>query len=98
MIAPLLRRAFRWRGPLGPAFVSSLMGPTSVSLSSLVNPVAWALDMLGFAPGTVKPTKKDVTSRFRGKLREVHPDTGGDESLAAKVIFDLSEARRILAE
>ncbi len=98
MIAPILRRAYRWRGPLGQAFISSLMGPSSVSISSLVNPVAWALDLLGFPPGTIQPTRKDVTARFRAKVRRVHPDAGGDESSASKLISDLAEARRILGE
>jgi hypothetical protein len=97
MIAPLLRRAYRWRGPLGPAFVSSLMGPAS-SMSSLVNPVAWALDVLGFPPGTTRPPKREVTSRFRDCIRGVHPDTGGDEAQASRLMVELGEARRILSE
>lgn len=95
-IAPLLRRAMRWRGPLGPAFISSLMGPTSSSVSALVNPVAWALDVLGFPPGTFAPDRKEVMARFRARIRDVHPDTGGDEISASKLIADLGEARRIL--
>ena len=50
----------------------------------------------GFEPGTVNPTRKDVMARFRGRLMTIHPDHGGDESAASKLIGDLSEARRIL--
>jgi hypothetical protein len=96
VIIPILRRAFRWRGPLGNAFISSLMGPTSASMSALVNPTAWALDILGFPPGTVQPSKKEVTTMFRARLRDAHPDQGGESTSAAKVIADLTEARRIL--
>ena len=52
--------------------------------------------MLGFEPGTIRPTRKEVLVRFRSQLMSVHPDHGGDESTASKLIGDLSEARRIL--
>jgi len=97
VIAPVLRRAYRWRGPLGPAFVNSMMGPVSSSISSLMNPIAWALDVLGFPPGTVTPGRKEVLTRFRARIRDVHPDVGGDEIAASRLIADLGEARRILS-
>ena len=37
-----------------------------------------------------------MTARFRARLREVHPDLGGDEAAASQLINDLAEARRIL--
>ena len=33
---------------------------------------------------------------FRNRIRDVHPDVGGDESQASKLVSDLAEARRIL--
>ncbi len=96
VVAPALRRAYRWRGPLGPTFIAALMGSASSSLSAVTNPTAWALELLGFPPGTVAPPRKDVTARFRARLRNVHPDGGGDQTQAAKLIADLTEARRIL--
>jgi hypothetical protein len=37
-----------------------------------------------------------VQARFRDALRSVHPDHGGDESTASRLIDELGEARRIL--
>jgi hypothetical protein len=72
-------------------------GRTS-NLMAFANPVAWALDTLGFAPGTVAPSRREVTRRFRERLMEIHPDHGGDEREASRRIIDLGEARRILTE
>ena len=98
-VTRVLHRAMRWNGPVGPSLVTYLTGVDGVRASSYLafaNPVAWALDVLGFEPGTVKPSRKDVTARFRARLREVHPDLGGDEAAASRSINDLAEARRIL--
>jgi hypothetical protein len=98
-VTRVLFRSLRWTGPVGPSLVTYLTGVDGVragSYSAFANPVAWALDVLGFEPGTVKPTKKEIMTRFRLRLREVHPDLGGDEALASKVINELGEARRIL--
>jgi hypothetical protein len=96
VIAPILRRAYRWRGPIAEDFISTLMGSAS-TVSAITNPVAWALDLLGFPPGTIEPTRKEVTAKFRAKVRRVHPDAGGDDTAASKLIADLSEARRLLS-
>jgi hypothetical protein len=98
-LAPLMHRAMRWNGDVGPSFIAYLAGVEGVRSSSFVafaDPVAWALDTLGFPPGTVKPTKKEVTSLYRALLIEAHPDHGGDADDASKRIADLGEARRIL--
>jgi hypothetical protein len=58
--------------------------------------VAWALDALGFPRGTVDPERREVISRYRARLMEIHPDHGGDEVVASRAIIDLGEARRIL--
>jgi hypothetical protein len=55
----------------------------------------WALDALGFPLDTAKVTKKDVMARYRSRLREAHPDHGGDD-VAGLIIERLGEARRIL--
>jgi hypothetical protein len=98
-VAAVLHKAMRWRGPIGPSLISYLAGVSSAraeSLMAFADPIAWALDILGFEPGTVKPTRKEVLTRFRGTLMNVHPDHGGDELAASKAIGDLAEARRIL--
>ena len=97
IVTPLLRRAYRWRGPLGEAFIGAMVGGASSSLSAVTNPVAWALDLLGFPPGTVKPSKREVSALFRARVRDAHPDVGGDAAKAAQLIADLGEARRILS-
>jgi len=100
-VAAVINRSMRWTGPIGPSFVAYLAGvdgPRSSSLMAFADPLAWALDVLGFPPGTVAPVKKDIMVRFRTRLIEVHPDHGGDEADASKLIADLGEARRILLE
>jgi hypothetical protein len=89
----------RWRGPIGPTLVSYLAGVSGAraeSLMAFADPIAWALDVLGFEPGTISPSRREVVGRFRANLMNVHPDHGGDEGRASKLIGDLSEARRIL--
>lgn len=97
MLVPILNRAMRWRGPIGPAFIANLAGAAGASLAAMADPRAWALDTLGFPLGTAEVSKRDVTSRYREGLRRVHPDHGGDEDAASKAIADLHEARRILS-
>ncbi len=95
-IAPVLRRAMRWRGPIGPSFVADITGVSRSDLVGITDPRVWALDLLGFAHDTGKVTKKDVMARYRVRLREAHPDHGGDDEVAAMIIERLGEARRIL--
>jgi hypothetical protein len=97
-IAPVLHRATRWRGPIGPSFVADITGLRNPDLVGIRDPRAWALDMLGFPLGTSTFTKKDVMARFRRLLRATHPDHGGDHGEAVVVIEQLGEARRILLE
>lgn len=95
-IGPALRKAMRWRGPLDGSFMGFIAGTSATSIANIADPRAWALEVLGFPVGTVKPTKKEVQARFREALRSVHPDHGGDESTASRSIDELGEARRIL--
>jgi hypothetical protein len=95
-VVEALHRGMRWRGPIGPALIAHLAGGRATSLASLADPRAWALELLGFPPGTVAPPKKEVQMRFRDRLREAHPDHGGSDAGAAKAISDLTEARRVL--
>jgi hypothetical protein len=97
-IAGVLHKAMRWRGPIGPALVAHLVGAGAATFAALADPRAWALDRLGFPPGTVKPAKKDVMARFRDRLRDVHPDHGGDQAEASRLIGELADARRILLD
>lgn len=95
-LALLLSKSMNWRGPLGPSFISFLAGSAATSLSAMADPRAWALDVLGFPTGTIKPSKKEIQGRFRESLRLVHPDHGGTDKTAAHSITELSEARRVL--
>jgi hypothetical protein len=95
-LVPVLHRAMRWRGAIGPSFVANLAGNASTSLAAMADPRAWALELLGFPLGTTKVTKKEITARYRDGLRRAHPDHGGDQSSASKAIHDLGEARKIL--
>lgn len=96
LLNPTLHRAMRWHGPIGPSFVTNLAGSVGETLSAMADPRAWALELLGFEVGTVKVTKKAVMAKYRDRLREAHPDHGGDNAVAADVIERLGEARKIL--
>ena len=48
IIAPVLKKAVRWRGPIGPALLAHLAGSQALELSALADPLAWALETLGF--------------------------------------------------
>ncbi|HEY7626831.1 MAG TPA: hypothetical protein VH761_07180 [Ilumatobacteraceae bacterium] len=93
---PSLHKAMRWRGPIGPSFIANLAGSAGTALSTMADPRAWAMELLGFPVGTGKVTKKDVMAQYRSRLREVHPDHGGDHGSAGHEIERLGEARRIL--
>ena len=93
---PSLHKAMRWRGAIGPSFIANLAGAAGSTLATMADPKAWALELLGFPMGTGKVTKKEVMAQFRSRLREIHPDYGGDEDVAGHEIERLGEARRIL--
>ncbi|MEQ1699218.1 MAG: hypothetical protein ABMA25_03865, partial [Ilumatobacteraceae bacterium] len=95
-IAPVLHRAMRWRGRIGPSFIADITGVSRTDIVGIADPRLWALDVLGFPSDTGTVTKKAVMARFRTRLREAHPDHGGDDDEAGAVIERLGEARRIL--
>ena len=97
-IAPVLHRAMRWSGPIGPSFVADITGVSRGELVGHTDPRAWALDQLGFPLGTSSVTKKEVMARYRTLLRQAHPDHGGRRDDAGHTIERLGEARRILLE
>jgi len=96
-IVPVLQKAARWRGPIGPSLIAYLAGSQTLALEALADPRAWALGILGFEADGSQPSKRAVTSRFRERMRDVHPDHGGASADAAKAMSDLAEARRVLS-
>ncbi len=98
IVVPLLHKAMRWKGRVGPELIAHLAGTASSALSTLADPRAWAMERLGFPVGSPTPTKKQVTAQFRTKMRAVHPDHGGDHTTASTAVFELAEARRILID
>ncbi len=96
LVAPALLKATRWHGPVGPALIAHLAGAQSTALSVLADPKAWALELLGFPADASDPSKRDVAKQYRVRMRDVHPDHGGEALDASKAILDLNEARRIL--
>lgn len=96
LIGPVLHKAIRWRGPIGPALIAHLAGSRATELSALADPKAWALEVLGFPLGS-QPSSREVTKHYRARMRDVHPDHGGEAKNASKAILELSEARRILS-
>ena len=97
-LAPVLHRALRWRGPIGPSFVADISGVSRGDLVGVTDSRVWALGLLGFPLETEKVTKKEVMAQFRMKLRDAHPDHGGNGAAAGDVIERLGEARRILLQ
>jgi len=97
-IAPVLHRAMRWHGPIGPSFIADITGVARADLVGVTDPRQWALDVLGFPVGTVVVSKREVMARFRAGLRASHPDHGANSKDAADAIERLGEARRILLE
>ena len=55
------------------------------------------MQILGFEIGGKPPSKREVMTKFRERMRDVHPDHGGDSMDAAKAMSDLAEARRVLS-
>jgi hypothetical protein len=96
-ITPLLQKAARWRGPIGPSMIAYLAGSQSTTLEALADPRGWAMQLLGFEITGARPSKREVTKAFRTKMRDVHPDHGGEHVDAPKAMSDLAEARRILS-
>ena len=93
-----VRRGLAWRGDVGPALFAYLAGSRSPqdSQTVAVDPIGWALEILGFDPDVGPPEQTAVRRGFREALRAAHPDLGAVESEAADRIAKLSEARRIL--
>lgn len=95
-LMPLLEKAARWRGPIGPTMIAHFAGSQTTTLEALADPRGWAMQIMGFEVTGKRPSKREVTRAFRERMRGVHPDHGGAEIDAAKAMSDLSEARRIL--
>ena len=97
VVLETLRRAARWRGPVGPSLIAHLAGGGARGRApdALAHPHRWALTLLGFDDGDA-PGRGEVQRRFRGLLRSAHPDHGAASEGAAQRISELAEARRIL--
>ena len=93
----VLQKAARWRGPIGASFIAHLAGSQTTNLEALADPMSWSFGILGFEPGSKRPSKREVTRAFRDRMHEVHPDHGGADLDAATAMSDLAEARRILS-
>lgn len=93
----VLRKGLAWRGPIGPALFTELSGRGGVPAWTAggLDPTSWALELLGLKNGH-QPSTKEIQKRFRQRLREAHPDHGGEAEGAADRIQQLTEARRIL--
>ena len=99
VIAPVLHKAMRWRGVVGPALIAHLAGTNSTALSTLADPRAWAMDVLGFPPGARgRRRRRRSPPSSASKMRSVHPDHGGDQAVASTAVFELAEARKILTD
>ena len=93
-----IRRGIAWKSDVNPALFLHLSGRGAGSLSgdALADPVGWAKKMLGFGVDDDMPGRSLIQRSFRERLIDAHPDHGGDDADAAKLIADITEARRIL--
>ena len=99
----LLRSARRWQGQDSRDLLRYLTGDSSEvpwNGNQIVDPVAWALEVLGFPtqPPTDIPDSRLVRRTFRKMLRSAHPDHGGAASEAGSRIDALTAARNILLD
>ena len=100
-VMKVIRRAIGWQGDADSddvllGHLSSRFERYNLSSSSQADPVAWALEVLGFEALDDVPDPDVLRKTFRNALREAHPDVGGDSDDAAHRIAELTEARRIL--
>ena len=100
-VMKVIRRAIGWQGDTDSddvllSHLSSRFERYALSSSSQADPVAWALEVLGFEALDDVPDADTLRKTFRSALREAHPDVGGDTDDAAHRIAELTEARRIL--
>ncbi len=93
-----VRRGLAWNGKIGPVLLAHLAGKTSSSLSAgaVVDPIGWAMQVLGFSVLGERPDRPSIQRGYREALLTAHPDRGGDSDGAAGRIADIAEARRIL--
>ncbi|HEY4376521.1 MAG TPA: hypothetical protein VGM93_05160 [Acidimicrobiales bacterium] len=92
-----IRRGLRWQGPIDAQLIEHLSGYAGTRTWSAlggVDPVSWAMSILGF--DDLEPNRRSVQRHFRDLLRAAHPDHGAEPEGAAQRINDLTEARRIL--
>ena len=100
-VMKVIRRAIGWQGDADSdevllSHLSSRFERFALSSSSQADPVAWALEVLGFDADADMPDSDTLRKTFRSALRQAHPDVGGDTDDAADRIAELTEARRIL--
>jgi len=100
-VMKVIRRAIGWQGDADNddvllSHLSSTFERYALSSSSQADPVAWALEVLGFDAQDDVPKSDVLRKTFRNALRDCHPDVGGDTDDAADRIAELTEARRIL--
>lgn len=97
-----VRKGIGWHGDIDTRLVEHLSGRggagrAGYSVSSIGDPVQWALEMLDLRESAeVLPSKQTIIRAFRDGLRVAHPDSGGESEDAAHRIAELTEARRIL--
>lgn len=108
----VIRRAIGWNGDtvnsdLLLRHLSSTYERFCLGASTRLDPVAWALEVLGLDPDGSVPDTAVLRSRFRDQVRGAHPDSATRSSPtsnagsatakdAAERITALNEARRIL--
>jgi hypothetical protein len=93
----LLRRGTRWHAANDERLIGYLTGDEAAyrPWPAAGRDEPWALKVLGYAP-RAEPSRSDILTTFRRRVRDAHPDHGGDTNGAAQRITDLTQAKRIL--
>ena len=98
VVAPVLHKAMRWRGPIGPALIAHLAGAAGARRCRRSPTRRRGRSTCSASRSArARSTKREVTAQLprRGCASSI-PTTAATEASAGKAIADLDEARRIL--
>ena len=97
LIAPVLHKAMRWRGAVGGRADRPPRRNELDDADHARRPAGLGARRARLPARHARRRRvREVTAQFRVKMRSVHPDHGGDHSVASTAVFELAEARKIL--
>ena len=85
-IGPLLHKAMRWRGPIGPALIAHLAGSQTPRSTALADPAGVGAGACSASPGARRRPKREVTPSSGSGCATSTPTTAATSIDAAKAI------------